>query len=223
VTGAKAHVGDAAAADTILVVAQASNSLGLFAVDRADADVTPESVLDGSRKMAEVVLRAAPARRIGRDDATSRLTAAVDRILIGIAVDSVGTAQAALDISVDYAKIRHQFGRPIGAFQAVQALCVDMYYHVENSRSLAYYAMWAADDVDPSECHRAALMAKAFASDAVARVGETAIQVHGGIGVTWDHDIGLYYKRCLSLQSAFGDAREHFENLASVILQNDQS
>jgi alkylation response protein AidB-like acyl-CoA dehydrogenase len=94
---------------------------------------------------------------------------------------------------------------------------------VENSRSLAYYGLWAADDVDGSECHRAALMTKAFASDAVAKVGETAIQVHGGIGVTWDHPIGLYYKRCLSMQSAFGDSPQHFEDLASIILREDVS
>jgi acyl-CoA dehydrogenase len=220
VTGTKVHVGDAVAADTILVVAGTPDGLGLFAVNRADADISPEPLLDGSRKQAEVILRSAPARRIGRHDATSRLSAALDRMLIGLVVDSVGTAQAALDISVDYAKVRHQFGRPIGSFQAVQALCVDMHYQVENSRSLAYYAMWAADDVDASECNRAATMAKAFASNAIAKVGETAIQVHGGIGVTWEHHIGLYYKRCLSMQSAFGDSRDHFENLASVILQD---
>ena len=98
-----------------------------------------------------------------------------------------------------------------------------MHYQVENSRSLGYYAMWAADDVDASECHRAALMAKAFSSDAVAKVGETSqkFQVHGGVGVTWEHPIGLYYKRCLSMQSAFGDAREHSKDLASVILGED--
>lgn len=221
VTGTKVHVGDAVAADTILVVAGSPDGMGLFAVDRAEAEVSPEPSLDGTRKQAEVVLRAAPARRIGKNDGTSRLTAALDRILIGLTVDSVGTAQAALDISVAYAKVRHQFGRPIGSFQAVQALCVDMYYQVQNSRSLAHYAMWSADDIDPSECHRAATMAKAFASGAVTKVGETAIQVHGGIGVTWEHPIGLHYKRCLSMQSAFGDSREHFENLASIILRDE--
>jgi alkylation response protein AidB-like acyl-CoA dehydrogenase len=223
VTGIKVHVGDAMAADTILVVAGAPDGLGLFAVDRTVADACPEPSLDGTRKQAEVILRAAPARRIGSDDATSRLSEALDRILIGVAIDSVGTAQTALDLSSEYAKTRHQFDRPIGSFQAVQALCVDMHCQIENSRSLAYYALWAADDVDQSECHRAAMMAKGFTSGALAKVGETAIQVHGGIGVTWEHPIGLYYKRCLSMQSAFGDSRDQFGKLASIILQDETS
>jgi acyl-CoA dehydrogenase len=218
VTGTKAHVADARAADSFVVVAAAPDGLGLFVVAAADAEVTPDAVLDGTKKEASVTFRGAPARRIGRGDATRRIEGALDRVLTALAVEATGAAQAALDISVEYAKVRQQFGRPIGAFQAVQQLCVDMHSAVENGRSLAYAALWAADEDDAEECHRAAVMAKAYVSDAVVAVGERAIQVHGGVGVTWDHDIGLYYKRCLSRQTAYGDGDEHYEQLAAILL-----
>jgi alkylation response protein AidB-like acyl-CoA dehydrogenase len=218
VSGTKVHVGDARAADTILVLAADDQGLGLFAVPRVDAEVVAEPVLDGSKKQATVTQRAVPARRIGRSDATTALAGALDRIAIAVAAEAVGSADAALAMAVDYANLRHQFGRPIGSFQAVQQLCVDMHSEVENARSLVHSALWAADDVDELELHRAATMAKAYASDAVARVGERAIQVHGGIGVTWDHDVGLFYKRGLWAQSAYGDARAHYEELARLLL-----
>jgi alkylation response protein AidB-like acyl-CoA dehydrogenase len=218
VTGVKAHVPDAGGADTIVVVAEAPDGLGLFAVGRADADVVAEPVLDGTRRQATVTLAAAPARRIGHGDATAGVAGALDRIAIAVAAEAVGAADAALALSVDYAKVRHQFGSAIGSFQAVQQLCVDMHREVENARALTQSALWAADEDDPVERHRAASMAKAYTSEAVARVGERAIQVHGGIGVTWEHDVGLYYKRALWAQAAYGDAREHYDELAGLLL-----
>ena len=114
-------------------------------------------------------------------------------------VDGVGAAQRALELAVEYAKERVQFDKPIGSFQAVQHLCADMLRAFELGRAAGYYACWAADDAEPAEAHRAAVMAKAFASDAYAQLGGSAIQVFGGIGFTWEHDIHLYYKRLLSL------------------------
>jgi alkylation response protein AidB-like acyl-CoA dehydrogenase len=111
-----------------------------------------------------------------------------------------------------------QFDKPIGSFQAVQHLCADMLRALELGRAAGYYSCWAADDADPSEAHRAAVMAKAFASDAYPQLGGSAIQVFGGIGFTWEHDIHLYYKRLLSLSASLGNASEHLAELAKIAI-----
>jgi len=217
VSGTKTHVPDAFAADLLLVTAATSEGLGLFAVQRADATVTADDVLDGTRKQATVELTDAPARRVGTADATVALGTAIDRILIGTVVDAVGAGQAALDLAVDYAKNRTQFGSPIGAYQHVQRLLVDTFESVEMSRTAGYYGLWACDDGDPAEGHRAASMAKAFASDALPAACADALQSHGGMGVTWEYDSHLFYKRCLSMQHSLGGAAEHQEEVAAII------
>ena len=125
---------------------------------------------------------------------------------------------ARLVLAVDYAKQRIQFDKPIGSFQAVQHLCADMLRTLELGRAAAYYACWAADDADDAEAHRAAVMAKAFASDGFAQLGGTAIQVFGGIGFTWEHDIHLYYKRLLSASASLGNTSEHLAELARIAI-----
>jgi alkylation response protein AidB-like acyl-CoA dehydrogenase len=167
-----------------------------------------------------VVFDDAAARRLGEPgiDASAALSRVVDRVLSAMVVDGLGAAEMALDMAVAYAKERVQFDRPIGSFQAVQHLCADMLQSLELGRAGAYYALWAADAGDPAECHRAATMAKAFAGDAFARIGASAIQVFGGIGFTWEHDIHLFYKRLLTLQQTLGTSSEHLEELASLIL-----
>ena len=142
----------------------------------------------------------------------------VDRVLAALVVDGLGAAEVALEMAVAYAKERTQFGRPIGSFQAVQHLCADMLLSLELGRAGAYYALWAADEASPAEAHRAATMAKAFAGDAFFRIGANAIQVFGGIGFTWEHDVHLFYKRLLTLQQAHGTATEHLEELADLVL-----
>jgi alkylation response protein AidB-like acyl-CoA dehydrogenase len=137
---------------------------------------------------------------------------------VGSVIDGVGAAARALELAVEYAKERIAFDKPIGSFQAVQHLCADMLRAVELGRAAGYYACWAADDADPGEAHRAATMAKAFASEALPQVGGSAIQVFGGIGFTWEHDIHLYYKRLLSLASTLGSADDALEELATVVL-----
>ena len=216
--GRKLFVPDGAAAHLLLVTARAGDELGLFAVDAADASITPLVPVDATRKQAEVRLAEAPARRLGGGDAAAALGRAVDRILLGLVADGVGAAARALEMATEYAKIRVQFDRPIGSFQAVQHLLADMLRNVELARSGAYYAMWAADAGGEAECHRAAVMAKAFASDALYRVGADAIQVFGGIGFTWEHDVQLYYKRTLSLAQAFGGTAEFEEEYARLLL-----
>ncbi len=226
-TGQKVAVADAAAADVLLVVASApgrppgaGGDVAVYAVDR-DArglDVVPTPTVDGTRKTATVTLSETPGRRLGAGDATPAVAATVDRLIIGAVVDGVGAAGRALEMAVEYAKVREQFGRPIGSFQAVQHLCADMLQHIELSRAGAYYALWAATSADPAERHRAATLAKAYASEWLPKVGASTIQVFGGIGFTWEHDAHLYYKRLLTIQQSLGGAAHHLEELACVIL-----
>jgi alkylation response protein AidB-like acyl-CoA dehydrogenase len=220
-TGTKAFVPDAVAADLLLVSATDPNgATGVYAVDRTSAgvDVTPIATVDGTRRVASVQLDGAPARRLGAGDASDAIAATVDRMVIAHVVDGVGAAGRALELAVEYARERVQFDRPIGSFQAIQHLCADMLRDLELGRAGAYYALWAADAAPAAERHRAATMAKAFAGDAFARIGGSAIQVFGGVGFTWEHDIHLFYKRLLTLQHALGSGPDHLEELAAIIL-----
>ena len=221
-SGTKVMVPDAVAADILLVSAASDVGLGVVAVDARAGGVriTPTPTVDGTRKHGTVVLDGAPGRRLGgrATDATDAVAVAVDRVLAALVVDGLGAAEVALEMAVAYAKERTQFGRPIGSFQAVQHLCADMLLSLELGRAGAYYALWAADDASPAEAHRAATMAKAFAGDAFFRIGANAIQVFGGIGFTWEHDVHLFYKRLLTLQQAHGTGTEHLEELAGLIL-----
>jgi alkylation response protein AidB-like acyl-CoA dehydrogenase len=219
-TGTKTFVADAPVADVVLVTATTDDGIGLFAVDAGarGLDVRPEASVDGTRKQATVVLDGTPGRRIGSGDATDAVAEVVDRVLVGLVVDGVGAAQGALDLAVAYAKERVQFDKPIGSFQAVQHLCADMLRALELGRAGAYYAMWACDAADKAERHRAAVMAKAFAGDGFASLGASAIQVFGGVGFTWEHDVHLFYKRLLTLQQAYGDATDFLEELATIVV-----
>ncbi len=216
--GVKVHVADAAAADVLLVTAlDGDGALGLFEVDDFEAESTP--TVDGSRKQARVVLSGSVGRRIeSRPDTEAAIARTLDRVGVAATVDGVGAAQRALELSVEYAKERVQFDKPIGAFQAVQHLCADMLRTVELGRAAGYYACWAIDDASPEEAHRASTLARAFAADAFPQVGGTAIQVFGGIGFTWEHDIHLYFKRLLTVGSALGTAGDHLEELANLAI-----
>jgi alkylation response protein AidB-like acyl-CoA dehydrogenase len=191
-------VPDAAAADTLLVLAESPAGIELFALgtDSPDISVTPEPGIDQTRKHFRVTLDAAPAHRLAAA-ASDSVAAVIDDVLIATAADAVGAARAVMGLAIEYAKVRKQFGQLIGSFQAVQYLCVDMYETVELARSGVIHALWAADNASPDERHLAALRAKAFAGR-LATVGDTAIQVFGGIGYTWEHDAHLYLKRLLS-------------------------
>jgi alkylation response protein AidB-like acyl-CoA dehydrogenase len=221
-TGTKTFVPDAGAADFLVVSAQGDDSLlGLFVVETG-ADglrVEPLATVDGTRKHWTVVLDSTPARRLGSDTAVSSvISETVDRLVAGLVVDGVGAAQAALDMAVAYAGERMQFDKPIGSFQAIQHLCADMLQALELGRAGGYYALWACDAADATERHRAAVLAKAFAGDAFPRIGASAIQVFGGVGFTWEHDVHLFYKRLLTLQQAYGDATDFLEELAMLVL-----
>jgi alkylation response protein AidB-like acyl-CoA dehydrogenase len=224
--GEKHFVADAQVADVLVVAARTGGAgehgivVGL--VDRLSpgVTVTPLRSVDMSRRICRVALdgvRIPPERVLGAPDAGwPILRRALEVSAAGLAAEMVGTAQAALDRTVAYVKERAQFGRAVGSFQAVKHRCVDMLVGVENARSLAYYAAWAVDEDSP-EARRAVAMAKAYASDMVKQVTSEAIQLHGGIGFTWEHDMHLYHRRALAQEAAFGSAPAHRAVVAETI------
>jgi alkylation response protein AidB-like acyl-CoA dehydrogenase len=221
--GSKVHVPDAVGADVLLVVARLpEGGCGVFEVSpSADGvTITETPTVDGTRKEGTVALSGATGERLGDGDATTAVAETLDRLVVAMAIDGVGAASRALELAVEYAKERRQFDAPIGTFQAVQHLCADMLRAVELARASAYYASWACDAADATERHRAATMAQAFAADSLYEVGASSIQVFGGIGFTWEHDIHLYYKRLLSLQQFAGGAIDQLEELASIVLDS---
>jgi alkylation response protein AidB-like acyl-CoA dehydrogenase len=219
-TGEIAEVPDAGGAGVLLVLAAEEDGTALFAVNVSSpgVEVTPQPTVDRTRKHFRVRLDGAAALRLGgMPDAAVRALA--DDVLIAFAADALGAAQAVLDLAVEHAKARTQFGRPIGAFQAVQHLCVDMYETVELARGGVFHALWAADAADAAERHLAAVRIKAFAGR-LATVGETAIQVFGGIGYTWEHDAHLYFKRLLSWSAFLGSPDRYLREIGSCLARN---
>ena len=213
--GEIAAVPDAAAADVLLALAEDSEGTGLFAVktDSSGISVVPERGIDQTRKQFRVTLDAAPAHRLAAASSDDVATV-IDDVLIAAAADALGAARAVMNLAVEYAKVRKQFGQVIGSFQAIQHLCVDMYETVELARSGVIHALWAADNAGPEGRHLAALRAKAFAGR-LATVGDTAIQVFGGIGYTWEHDAHLYLKRLLSWSGLLGGPDRYLTELGA--------
>jgi alkylation response protein AidB-like acyl-CoA dehydrogenase len=201
------------AADVILVFADHDDGIGLYSVDTSSAGVaiTGRAHVDPTRTRSDVTLDKAPAHLLA-SASEEAFDAFVDDVVIAYAADALGAAAAVMNIAIDYAKVRKQFGQPIGSFQAVQHLCVDMYESVELARSGVIHALWAADAAEPAERHLAALRAKAFAGR-LATVGDTAIQVFGGIGFTWEHDAHLYLKRLLGWSGFLGAPDRYLEEV----------
>jgi len=226
--GEKRYVTDAHVAAWMIVPVRTGESAGdgagvsLLLVDTAAPGVTVRTVksMDQTRRLCTVVLDdvAVPADRLVGPEGHGwpLLRKALDRTLVAISAELCGTAQRAMELSVDYAKTRQQFGRPIGSYQAVAHRCADMLVQVESAKSLTYYAAWAVDN-DVPEAPLAAAMAKAYASDAARLVTGAAIQVHGGIGFTWEHDMHLYFKRAKWGETTLGDAVFHRERVAQAL------
>ncbi len=215
----KIAVADGAGA-AVLVVAGAGGEHYLVEGDAPGVAISPVPVLDPTRKLYKLVLDRVPAERLAGGDAGGAPGAtAVERayaaILTAVAAESVGVAQRAMEMAVAYAKDRKQFDRPIGAYQAVAHRCAQMLLEVEGARSLTYGAAWAIDH-DPASAVRAASMAKAYAGDAAYRVSASALQVHGGIGFTWEHDLHFFLKRATANAHAFGDSRWHRERVVAL-------
>jgi alkylation response protein AidB-like acyl-CoA dehydrogenase len=227
-SGAKMFVPDAHLADVLVVAARTrdgstmEDGVSLFLVPRGAAglDVRLLPSVDETRKLCEVRLDnvSLPASALLGElhQGWGPLARVVDRAAVALSAEICGTAQRVLDITVDYAKMRVAFGKPIGSYQGVKHKCADMLVEIENAKSLTYYAAWAFDEGD-AEAAMAVSMAKAAASDAGRKVCAAAIQLHGGIGMTWEHDLHLYLKRAKADEIAFGDATWHRERIARMM------
>jgi alkylation response protein AidB-like acyl-CoA dehydrogenase len=214
--GHKNYVLDAGTAGLILVAARTEAGISLFAVEAgAPGLVTSElSTMDLTRKQGRLQFVGVPARLLGAEGgAWPALTRVLDLAAAGLAAEQAGGAGRVLEMAVEYAKTRYQFGRAIGSFQAIKHKCADMLVAVEAARSAAYYGLWAADGAE-EEFPAAASMAKAYCSDAYLHCAGDNIQVHGGIGFTWEHPAHLYFRRAKSSQLLFGPPAYHRELLA---------
>lgn len=213
-SGRSGPVPYAPSADVAIVAAAADDGPALFAVDLAVAgQPAREPALDQTRELGWLDLDGASAVHLGGADAVEDL---LDRAAAGASAEMLGSASRALDMAVEYAKDRVQFGRPIGSFQAVKHRCADMLVDVEGMRSTVYWAAWCigARDRDASI---AASTAKIWCSDAAKRVMASALQVHGGVGFTWEHDLHLFLKRSQLDQVSFGDASFHRQRLNAML------
>jgi alkylation response protein AidB-like acyl-CoA dehydrogenase len=226
--GTKMFVPDAHLADAIVVAARTrdgstmEDGVSLFLVPRDTAGlvVTRLPSIDETRKPCEVRLdnvRVPAGALLGElHQGWAPLSRVADRAAVALAAEMCGAAQRVLDMTVEYAKLRIAFGKPIGSYQGVKHKCADMLIDIENAKSLTYYAAWAIDEDDP-DAVMAVSMAKAAASDAGRRVCAAGIQLHGGIGMTWEHDLHLYLKRAKADEIALGDASWHRERLARLM------
>jgi alkylation response protein AidB-like acyl-CoA dehydrogenase len=226
-TGTKLFVPDAHTADAIVVAARTGAGKGdegvsLFLVprDARGVEVKLLPTMDQTRKLCEVTLSGVSLRADalvgGAGTGWAPLARVLDRACVALCAEMCGGAQKVLDMTVEYAKIRQAFGKPIGSYQGVKHKAADMLVEVENSKSITYYAAWAMDE-GSAEGPLAVSMAKAYVSDAYRRVSAAGIQLHGGIGFTWEHDLHLYFKRAKGSEFTFGDATYHRERVAQLV------
>ena len=215
--GEKVLVPDAASAD-FFIAATSDGKRHLVERGAEGVTVVPETSIDTTRRLSTVRFDGV---RVAASD--SMPAEAADyypvffRLCVALAAESTGIAQRTMEMAVEYAKDRKQFDRPIGSYQAVSHRCAQMLLETENSRSAVYGAAWAAD-AEPESLPLAASMAKAYASDAGWRVPDASIQVHGGIGFTWEHDLHFFLKRGKANAAIFGDAKWHRERVADAVL-----
>jgi alkylation response protein AidB-like acyl-CoA dehydrogenase len=226
-SGTKLFVHDAHTADALVVAARTrpgagADGVSLFLLPKGTKglQVTLLPTMDQTRKLCEV---ACSDVTVGGDallgaagSGWAPLARVLDRATVALCAEMCGGAQKVLDMTVEYAKIRQAFGRPIGSYQGVKHRAADMLVDVENSKSITYYAAWALDE-GVAEAPLAVSMAKAYVSDAYRRVAAAGIQLHGGIGFTWEHDLHLYFKRAKGSEFTFGDATHHRERVAQLV------
>jgi alkylation response protein AidB-like acyl-CoA dehydrogenase len=226
-SGRKEFVTDAAVADLIIVVARSEEGLVFLPVakDASGLTITATPGIDATRKLYALnfdSVTVAESEALSFNPRTQEaLEAATDVAMVALCAELTGGMNWTLDTAVEYAKTRLQFGKPIGVYQAVQHRCADMFLWMESSRSAAYYAAWAVSENDPA-AKLAVAMAKAYCSDAGREVGNNGIQVHGGIGFTWEHNLHLYYKRAKGSEIMFGDASYHREKLAQLVVDETE-
>jgi alkylation response protein AidB-like acyl-CoA dehydrogenase len=218
VTGAKLFVIDGDTADLLLVVAHAPDGPGVFAVERGAPGVESARLdtLDLTRALASVTLGETPAVRVGAGrDAAAWLSEVQDLILAVLAAEQLGGAARCLDLAVGYAKVREQFGRPIGSFQAIKHKCANLLLEVECGRSAVYYASEALAGKE-EDAALAAVLAYVHCSQAFTHAAKECIQIHGGIGYTWEHDAHLYLRRAKSSELLFGPPARQRKRLAEL-------
>ena len=226
-SGTKLFVHDAHIADALVVAARTrpgagADGVSLFLLPKGTRglEVTLLPTMDQTRKLCEVSLSdvsvGADALLGAAGAGWAPLSRVLDRATVALCAEMCGGAQKVLDMTVEYAKIRQAFGRPIGSYQGVKHRAADMLVDVENSKSITYYAAWALDE-GAAEAPLAVSMAKAYVSDAYRRVAAAGIQLHGGIGFTWEHDLHLYVKRANGSEFTFGDATHHRERVAQLV------
>jgi alkylation response protein AidB-like acyl-CoA dehydrogenase len=220
--GVKRYVAWSHVADVLLVPARTAEGLSLFLVDPAASGLTssPVQSMDPGLRLAHLTLDRVPVRA---DDVLGapgsggpRLERLLRRGAVGAAAEMLGAARRCQDMAVGYAKVREQFGQPIGSFQAIRHKCAEMLLETENSHSAVYYAAWALD-AGADDAGTAASIAKSYVGDASRKVCGEAIQVHGGIGFTWEYDLHMYFKRAKALEAQYGDADYHRELILGVV------
>ena len=226
-SGSKLFVGDAHLADILVVAARTRDgstmedgvSLFLAPKNTPGLAVAVMPTIDETRKLCDVRLDNVvlpPTALLGeKHEGWAPLSRVVTRATVALCAEMCGSAQQVLDMTVNYAKLRVAFGKPIGSYQGVKHQAADMLVALENAKSLTYYAAWAVDQGD-NEAPLAVAMAKAAASDMARKVAGAGIQLHGGIGMTWEHDLQLYFKRAKASEVAFGDASWHRERVARL-------
>ena len=217
--GVNSFVTDGQSASVIFVPAMTEAGLSLFAVDAGATGLEREALptMDQTRKQSRLTYHDVPARLVGvNGGALAGLETTLQIAVAALAAEQVGGAQRVLSNAVEYAKNRVQFGRPIGSFQSIKHKCADMLLDVESAKSAAYYAAWAAQERN-DELPIAASLAKSFCSEAYFHCAAENIQIHGGIGFTWEHDAHLYLKRAKASELFLGDASYHRARLATRI------
>ncbi|MFI9386963.1 acyl-CoA dehydrogenase family protein [Kutzneria sp. NPDC052558] len=218
-TGTKSYVLDGMDADVVFTLARTPQGLGMFAVDTDAPGLVRESlpVLDRTRRLARMSFHAVAATPVGDPAFAGEVMRTVlDHAAAALAMEQAGGAARVLELAVDHAKSRFQFGRAIGSFQAVKHRCADMLVLVEQAKAVAYHAI-AASATDADDLRLAAGLAKAFCSTAYTRVANENIQIHGGIGFTWEHPAHLYLKRAKSSELMFGDPARHRDAIGRAL------
>jgi alkylation response protein AidB-like acyl-CoA dehydrogenase len=220
--GRHGFVLDGDRADEIAVVARvdAGDGVGLFVVPQGAVKAQRVVALDASRPLAHLRfdgVRVESDRVLGTPGSSARaLGRALERATVAAALECVGTCQSLMELTIEHAKNRRQFDQPIGAFQAIQHKCADMFVQVEKARATAYFAMMALAEDDPRRS-LAASMAKAAASDCQRLVCKEGIQIHGGMGYTWESDVQLFVKRAKTLEALFGTGGPHRQRIADLL------
>ena len=215
--GEKLFVPDAAIADVIVVAARDQGELALYAVDGKSVTKAPMPAVDLTRRIYKVAFNGGGELLARGDAARKALEQALDVATLALCSEITGGMQRTMEIAVEYAKTRKQFGNPIGQYQAVQHQCADMFLWTESSRSATYYAAYALESGAP-DARTAVSVAKVYASDACRETGNRGVQVQGGMGFTWENDTHLYYRRAKASEIAFGDATYHRERIARLVI-----